>query len=121
MRGTNCTKPSSPLHHASMHSTVCQSLVNIMSGLSEHGASPGEEGIMTELGALPHCGSFALSGWDRSNAGEPSPNEQLAVDASDCVFWCAVAIGGLVQGRPTASVSRSYIRRNIKALHPILW
>lgn len=31
---------------------------------------------------------------------------RVAEDASKCVFWCAVAVGGLLQGRPPGTVSR---------------
>lgn len=34
----------------------------------------------------------------------PHPGSST-VDASTCMFWCAVALGALVQGRPTESVS----------------
>lgn len=59
----------------------------------------------TERAAPVHDGTFVLPAWDRSNAAELSTDGNVAVNASDCVFWCAVAIGGLVQGRPTTSVS----------------
>lgn len=43
-------------------------------------------------------------------------NADLPMDAGSCSFWCAVAIGGLVQGQPRekASVSKQkYMRRNV--------
>lgn len=46
--------------------------------------------------------TVAPDGWVQ--AGGHGKKDQkvmdLRVDPSTCIFWCAVAIGGLVQGRP---------------------
>ena len=58
------------------------------------------------------AGSVAVQ---RSDSGDFSTTEQhfdtlmpadseLPMDPSTCVFWCAVALGALVKGRPIESV-----------------
>lgn len=35
--------------------------------------------------------------------------QKIAMNASKCMFWCAVALGGLAQGRPIALVSSALL------------
>lgn len=50
------------------------------------------------------CGGGAQAVWS-GNGGEEAPSS--ADSAASCIFWSAIAVGGLVQGAPVESVSRT--------------
>lgn len=52
----------------------------------------------------------------KSSASE----ERVSCDASACMFWCAVALGGLLQGRPLRSVRQRYSTFNLLSVMPPL-
>ena len=47
------------------------------------------------------CDTFGIVG----DAGHTLGGDSPSYDPSVCTFWCAVAIGSLVKGRPVESVS----------------
>lgn len=92
-----------------LDSTVRQVMVRIM--------------CSSTVPARPDPGMYRASGGDNMHAlASPSASgilstgqagrrearcvdSSIPMDASTCMFWCAVALGGLVQGQPTESVS----------------
>ncbi|CAM9441777.1 unnamed protein product, partial [Laminaria digitata] len=51
-----------------------------------------------------HSGEYSMTD-QRFDTIVPA-DSQLPVDPSICVFWCAVALGALVKGRPIESVDK---------------
>ena len=61
---------------------------------------PRYSGVRQASGAEQHSDIGAVGG----DVDEGARGSSLFVDPSICTFWCAVAIGALVTGRPVESV-----------------
>lgn len=96
--------PHRPLYR--LHSNVRKAIVQLMTApisTPRQRQQPPIPGCRSASFDVPKRGVAALPAKD---VVEPNREARGDVDASTCMFWCAVAIGALVRGRPVDSLVR---------------
>ncbi|CAM9899503.1 unnamed protein product [Ectocarpus fasciculatus] len=74
-------------------SHVRESMVKMMSALQRSGGDGDQQGRFDEM--------VQGANWSKASEGH-----QLPMNPSTCTFWCAIALGALVKGRPIESVTK---------------
>ena len=72
-------------------SHVRESMVKMMSALQRSGGDGDQQGRFDEM--------VEGANWSKASEGH-----QLPMNPATCTFWCAIALGALVKGRPIESV-----------------
>ena len=97
MQDTPLVQPST-LHRFHCRSHIRETMVKIMLH-PVFRERPALGAVGGEAGQCDDCGTGG-------GFGDAFGREELPVGPSTCIFWCAVALGGLVKGSPIESVSR---------------